>query len=296
MKGFTRREILRRLAAGPALATLPSLARAASAWQRMRPTVAPYQRVNVLFHGLSVIEFGSDEVDVYLPDAGSSDRAYLAGTWMQEIALTRGQEYRFSGVMSGPRPEFYKLDPRHNAVFARRTIDTSLAYCHLVFPFPDIVTSLRLLHKSHRKHFFTGSPKPIIETNVIPQILAFSYTHPDTGSPLQFRPLGWTPVIFEGVVNLHVWDSAAKTLSPEASEKAFEKMARMMGAPQLRLNRVYHKIKPPPPDEKPEVVGLECRQEWSLVERLSEPQSCGKGRKYHPKDDSGLDSLPIILF
>jgi hypothetical protein len=295
MKGFTRREILRRLAAGPALATLPSLARAASAWQRTRPTEAPYQRVNVLFHGLSVVEFGSDEVDVYLPDAGP-DRAYLAGTWMQEIALTRGQEYRFSGVMTGPRPQFYKIDPRQNAVFARRTIDASLAYCHLVFPFPDIVTSLRLLHKSHGKHFFTGSPKPILETDVIPQILAFSYTQPDTSSRLQFRPLPWTPVIFEGVVNLHVWDSAAKTPSPEASEQAFQTMVKMIGAPGLGLNQVYDKIKLPPPDEKPEVVGLECQQEWSLVERLSEPQGCGKDRKYRPKDDSGLDSLPLILF
>ena len=296
MKGFTRREILRRLAAGSALATVPSLARAASALQRMRRTEAPYQRVNVLFHGLSVVDFAADEVHVYLPDAGSSDRAYLAGTWMQETALTRGQEYRFSGVMTGPRPEFYKIDPRQNAVFARRKIDTSLSYCKLVFPFPDIVTSLRLLHKSHGKHFFTGSPKPIIETEVIPQILAFSYTQPDTGSPLQFRPLPWTPVIFEGVVNLHVWDSAAKTPSPEASEQAFQTMAKMIGAPKLGLNPVYHKIKPPPPDEKPAVVGLECQREWSLVERMSEPQGCGKDHKYHPKDDSGLDSLPLILF
>lgn len=296
MKGFTRREILRRLAAGSALATFPSLARAASARQRMRRTEAPYQRVNVLFHGLTVIEFDSDEVHVYLPDAGSSDRAYLAGTWMQEVALTRGEEYRFSGVMTGPRPEFYKIDPKQNAVFARRKIDTSLSYCKLVFPFPDIVTPLRLLHKSHRKHFFTGSPKPIIETDVIPQILAFSYMHPDVASPLQIRPLPWTPAIFEGVVNLHIWDSPAKTASPDVSQRAFEQMTRMLGAPELRLDRVYHKIKPPRPDEKPKVVGLECQREWSLVERMSEPQSCGKGRKYHPKDDSGVNSLPIILF
>ena len=262
----------------------------------MRPSEAPFQRVNVLFHGLSVIEFGSDEVTVYLPDAGSSDRAYIAGTWMQEIALTRGQEYRFSGVMTGPRPEFYKLDPRQNAVFKNGPIDTSLSFCRLVFPFPDVVTPLRLLHKSHRKQFFTGSPKPFVEPEAIPQILAFSYMHPDSSSPLQFRPLPWTPIVLEEVINLHVWDAAVKTPSPEASLNAFEQMTKMIGAPGLGLDGVYHKIKPPRPDEEPEVVGLACQQEWSLIERMSEPQGCGKDRKYDPKDDSGIDGLPIILY
>lgn len=261
----------------------------------MRPSEAPFQRVNVLFHGLTVIEFGSDEVHVYLPDAGS-DRAYLAGTWMQETSLIRGQQYRFSGVMTGPRPEFYKIDPKQNAVFKSAPIDSSLSFCKLVFPFPDVVTPLRLLRKSHGKHFFAGSPKPIVEPEVIPQILAFSYLQPDTSSPLQLRPLPWTPVIFEGVVNLHVWDSAVKTLTPEASQSAFARMAKMIGATGLSLNPVYDKVKLPQPDEKPEVLGLECQQEWSLSERMSEPQGCGKDRKYKPKDDSGLDSLPIILF
>jgi hypothetical protein len=294
MKEITRRELLRKLAVGPALVTLPSLARAASALQT-RSSEAPFQRVNVLFHGLTVIEFGSDEVHVYLPDAGS-DRAYLAGTWMQETALIRNEQYRFSGVMTGPRPEFYQVDPKQNAVFKNGPIDSSLSYCRLVFPFPDVVTPLRLLRKSHGKQFFTGSPKPFVEPEVIPQVLAFSYLQPDTSSSLQFRPLPWTPIILEGVVNLHIWDSAVKTPTPEASQQAIAQMARMIGATGLGLDPVYDKIKPPRPDETPEVVGLECQQEWSLSERMSEPQGCGKDHKYNPKDDSGLDSLPIILF
>jgi hypothetical protein len=297
MKGITRRELLRRLAAGSALATLPPLARAASALQQqMRPAEAPFQRVNVLFHGLSVIEFGDDEIHVYLPDAGSSDRAYLAGTWMQEISLARGQQYRFSGVMTGPRPEFYEIDPKQNAVFKNSSIEASLAFCELVFPFPDVVTPLRPLRKSHGKNFFTGLPKPIVEPEALPQILSFSYLHPDTSSPLQFRPLPWTPVVYGGVVNLHIWDSAVKTPTPDASKGAFAKMAKMMGTPDLHLDPAYDTIKPPRPDEKPEVVGLDCEQEWSLSERMSEPEGCGKDHKYKPKDDSGLDSLPIILF
>jgi len=286
--------LLRRLAAGSAVATLPSLARAASAWQ-LRRSEAPFQRVNVLFHGLMVIEIGPDEVHVYLPDAGA-DRAYLAGTWLQETALSRDQQYRFSGVMTGPRPEFYQVDPKQNAVFKNGPIDSSLSFCKLVFPFPDLVTPLRLLRKSHGKQFFTGSPKPFVEPEVIPQILAFSYLQPDTSSSLQFRPLPWTPIILEGVVNLHIWDSAVKTPSPEASERAFAQMAKMIGMPGLRLDPAYDKIKPPRPDENPQVVGLGCQEESSLSERMSEPQGCGKDRKYKPKDDSGLDSLPIILF
>ncbi|MDE3136042.1 MAG: hypothetical protein KGL59_05685 [Acidobacteriota bacterium] len=295
MKEISRRELLRRLAAGSALATLPSLVRAASALQQTRTAEAPFQRVNVLFHGLSLIEFSDDEIHVFLPNAGS-DRAYLAGTWMQEVALGRGQQYRFSGVMTGPRPEFYRIDPKQNAVFRNGPMEGSLAFCKLVFPFPDVVTPLRLLRKSHGKNFFTGEPKPIVEPEVVPQILAFSYVHPDTSSPLQFRPLPWTPVVYGGVVNLHIWDSAVKTPTPQASQSAFASMAKMMGAPSLGLDPAYDAIKPPRPDEKPEVVGLGCEQEWSLSERMSEPEGCGKEHKYKPKDDSGLDSLPIILF
>lgn len=294
MKQITRRELLRRLAAGSALAAWPSLARAASSLQTRR-SEAPFQRVNVLFHGFSVLQFGGEEVHVYLPDGGP-DRAYLAGTWLQEVALERGAEYRFSGVVTGPRPAFYQIDPRQNAIFSNRAIDNKLSYCRLVLPFPDVVTPLRLLHEKHGKHFFTGTPRPVIRNKAIPQILAFTYLHPDTRSPLQFRPLPWTPVILGGVVNLHVWNASAKTPAPAASLRGFTVMAKLIGAPELGLNRVYDRIKPPRPDRKPELVGMGCQEEWSLVERLSEPEGCGRHEKYDPKHDTGLDALPLILF
>ena len=282
------------MAAGPAAAILPSLARAASALQ-IDHTAAPFQRVNVLFHGLSVIAFGREEVRVYLPDAGT-DRGCLAGTWMQEIALARGEEYRFSGVMTGPRPAFGDIEPRENATFAKRPVDASLSYCELVFPFPDFVTPLRLMHKSHGKNFFLGSPQPIVEPKAIPQIVAFTYTHPDTTSPLQFRPLAWTPVVLGGVVNLHVWDVPVKAASEASAIEAIGKMTKMIRAPALGLNPVYDKIEPPRPDEKPEVEGLGCDEEWGWMERMNEPEGCGKHRKYDPKNESCLDSVPIILY
>lgn len=294
MRRITRREVLQRLAAGSALGTFPWLLRAAPA-QQNQPAESPFQRVNILFHGLTVIEFAPDEVHVYLPDVGA-DRAYLAGTWMQEAALRHGTEYRLSGVMTGPRPQLESLNPLQNAIFRNRKIDASLSFCKLVFPFPDFLTPLRPLEKKHGKNFFTGTPAPILEPKTIPQVTAFTYVHPDRTSALEFRPAAWTPVVEGGVVNLHVWDASVKTPSPQAALHAFERMAKMIGAPQLRLDSVYDTIKPPRPEENPLVEGMACQEEWTLIERTSEAQSCGKHRKYHPKDDSGVDSLSMILY
>ncbi len=294
MKRFTRREILRGFAAGPAALYFASLARAASTWQIDRPD-SPFERLNVLFHGLSILDFGQSEVRVYLPDAGP-DRAYLAGDWMQEIALDRGAEYRLSGVVTGPRPGFEAIDPHQNAVFSGLKVNANLSYCRMAFPFPDFVTPLRLVRESHGKHFFMGTPPPVVQPKMVPEIVAFTYVHPDSTSPLEFRPLPWTPVIVEGVVNLHVWNEPAKRSSNAAAIRAFEQTAQMLGSPALALNPIYAGSKPPQPDSKPEIQGLGCEQEWSLTERMSAPEGCGKGPKYRPKDDWDWDGLPILIF
>lgn len=291
---MTRREALWRLGAASMLGMFP-YGSLAAAVQRTRPRRGPFQRVNVLFHGLTVIEFGSGEVHVYLPDAGS-DRAYLAGSWMGESPLSEGVKYRLSGVMTGSRPALNSIDPKSEAVFGQRKIDEKRSYCKLDLPFPDFVTPLRPLRKRHGRNFFTGSPRPIAEPETLPQVTVFTYVHPDPTSTLQFRPAPWTPVIQEGVVNLHVWDSPVKTPTPQASLAAFEQMARMIEAPRLGLNPVYDRIKLPRPGRDPVVQGLACHEEWTLVERTSAPEGCGKHHRYHAKNDSGIDSLSILLY
>lgn len=292
---MTRREALRRLAAGSALGMFPGLVSAAFRGQQRQSVETPFQRVNVLFHGLSVAEFGSGEVHVYLPTAGSG-RAYLAGTWMQEMVLGQGKKYRLSGVMTGPRPVLRSIDPERNAVFRRRPIKRDESFCTLVFPFPDFVTALRPLHKRHGENFFTGSPRPIVEPKSIPQVTAFSYVRPDYTTPLEFLPANWTPVVEDGIVNLHVWDATAKPPLPQASLQAFARMAKMIDAPRLGINPVYDKIKLPRPDKDPAVEGMNCQEEWTLAERTGDPEGCGKHSRYHPKDDSALDCLSVILY
>ena len=294
MRGFSRREILRGLAVGPAAAFFVALARAASAWQ-IDQSASPFQRLNVLFHGLSILDFGQSEVRVYLPDAGPY-RAYLAGDWMQEIPLERGAKYRLSGVVTGPRPGFEAIDPHQNAVFSGLKVNVDLSHCELAFPFPDFITPLRLVHESHGKHFFTGTPQPVVQPKMVPEIVAFTYIHPDSTSPLEFRPLPWTPVIVKGVVNLHVWNEPAKPSNGAAARQAFKQVAQMVGSPTFALNPVYAGMKPPRPDRKPEIEGLGCDQEWSLTERLNAPEGCGKGPKYRPKDDWDWAGLPILIF
>ncbi len=299
MKGLTRREVLGSLLAAPALSIFPGfgtggLARAGFA-RRGQGSGAPFQRVNVLFHGLSVIEFANDEVRVYLPMAGSL-RAYLAGTWMQEETLQHGTHYRLTGVMTGSRPALSDLDPKRNAVFARHAVDASLSYCTMTFPFPDFVTPLRPLRKEHGKNFFAGAPAPAAEPLSLPQVVAFTYFHPDPTSPLELHPSRWTPIIVEGVVNLHVWDAPVKTPSPQASLDALAQMTKMFGATGLRLNPVYDTIRPPRPADKLALDGVSCQEEWTLVERMSKNVGCGKNAKYRPVDDSGLNCLSLFLY
>ncbi|HVB33580.1 MAG TPA: hypothetical protein VNJ52_04275 [Patescibacteria group bacterium] len=293
MKRFTRRELLRGLAVGPGLAIWESIAHAAPRF-RSQFAASPFQRLNILFHGLSVIEFSSDEVHVYLPLA-ASDYAYLAGTWMQEVSLARGGEYRLSGVMTGPRPELRLIRPEQNAVFHDRAIDQAFSFCKFVLPFPDYVTPLRLLRKERGRNFFAGSPGPILDPAAIPQVLAFGYARPASTEPLELRPLSWTPVIVGGCVNLHVWDAPAKRPTQQEALYAFSQMTKLAGAPALALNPAYAEIKPPAPDERPDLPGLSCQGEWTLVERLKVPDSCGRHRKRDSKK-APFDSLSLILY
>jgi hypothetical protein len=294
MKGFSRRELLQGLAAGSALALMGPLARIA-AGERTQSMAAPFQRVNVLFHGRFVIDFGEDEVSVY-PASASPEYAFLAGTWMQEISLVPGREYRLSGVVTGPRPELRSIDPKRTPIFRRQPVDDADSFCKLVFPFPDFVTPLRLVGKEHRKHFFAGTPAPVILPSEVPQLLAFSYTRPDLTSTLQCRPLKWTPVIMAGVVNLHLWAAPAREPDPQHSLLAFARMAKLMNSPDLRLDPVYAKIKPPRPDDDPLVPGVSCQDELTLIERFSDPPACGRKNSYHPKDAPLSDSLSLILY
>jgi hypothetical protein len=294
MNSFTRRELLQGLAAGSALALLGPLARIA-AGGRPQSMAAPFQRVNVLFHGRFVIDFGEDEVFVYPATAGP-EYAFLAGTWMQEINLAPGREYRLSGVVTGPRPELRNIEPKWTPVFRRQPVDPAASFCKFVFPFPDFVTPLRLVGKKHRRHFFAGTPAPIVPLSKMPQVLAFSYTRPDLTSTLQCRPLKWTPVIMAGVVNLHLWAAPAREPGSQHSLQAFARLAKLMKSPDLRLDPVYAKIKPPRPDDDPIVPGISCRDEMSLIERFSGKPACGRKNSYHPQAASLSDSLSVILF
>lgn len=293
MKSLTRRQLLRGIAAAPALAAIQSLALATPVLPHLYDA-SPFQRVNVVLHGFSVIEFADDELRIYLPPA-PDDYAFLGGAWMQEINLARGAEYRLTGLMTGPRPELRDIYPQQNLVFPRRPIDGNLAFCKFVLPFPSLLTPLRLLRKERKHDFVIGSPPPIIEPNFIPQLLVLSYLHPDSTSPLELRPLRWTPVILEGVVNFHIWDAPAKTPTLPQSEEAFEQMTKLIESPDVLLNPAYSEIEPPLPDENPLVPGLTCSEEWTLIERLGDPESCSKHRKRDLKK-TPFDNLSLILY
>lgn len=293
MRRYTRREVLRGLAAGPALAIANSLAHAAPAFP-VQLTRSLFQRLNIIFHGMFAIEFADDQLNVYLPP-GPPGYAYLAGTWMQETTLSHGAVYRLSGMMTGPRPELSAINPQQNAVFAATVKDPGLAFCKLVLPFPDFFLPLRLVPKEHKRNFFTGSPQPIVEPSEIPEIVVLSYGHPDSTSRLQFRPLAWTPVILGGVINLHIWDAPAKLPTSQQTQAAFAQLTKLIGAPTLRLNDAYREVKSPAPDDNPTVPGLTCQEERSLIERLGEADSCGNHKKSKAKK-TPFEGIPLVLF
>lgn len=298
MSGLTRRQILRGLAAGTGLAALGRLARPAAGAEAQLGTQtggAPFQRVNILLHGRFVVDFGGEEVSVY-PAAATPAYAFLAGTWQQEKSLVPDVEYRFSGVMTGPRPELRNIDPRRVAVFNRKPVDTAASFCRLVFPFPDFIAPLRTIRREHGKPFFTGAPEPILKPETMPEVLALSYARPDLTSRLECRPLDWTPVILGGNVNLHVWAAPARKDTAQDSAKAFEQMTKLLDAPGLGLNEVYASIKPPRPDENPETPGVSCAEELTLVERLNDGPSCGTKNSYHPEDARLSDLLSVVLY
>ncbi|HEV2388628.1 MAG TPA: hypothetical protein VGS20_15390 [Candidatus Acidoferrales bacterium] len=293
MKSITRRDLLRGLAASSVFAVFRPLAGGATGWAQ-QTAASPFQRLNVLFHGMFVVDFGTDEVDVYAPNI--SEHGYLAGTWMQEANVAQGQDYRLSGVVTGPRPDLASLNPKQNAIFKRQPVNASYSFCRYVLPFPDHVASLRLFKKIRGKNFFLGSPAPILQPSELPDILVFTYARPDPTSVLECKPLTWTPVIEDGVVNLHVWALPAQAPGPNHSQQAFQQLSKLMGSSTLALNPVYASIRPPQPDLKPTVQGVSCQEELSLVERMSGGASCGKQGGMSPRVFTPYDCISAILY
>jgi hypothetical protein len=248
--------------------------------------------LNVLIHGMYVIDFGDHDVTLYAPDVPHCAHVYRAGTWMQEQDLARGGHYRLTGFARPNRPALAALQPDQNAVFPHRTLNPDLAFCSIVIPFPDSVAPLRLTYIRDNVPFFDGAPPLYRAPAALPDVVALTYKNVD-GRP-GLEPLHWSPDVQNGVANLHFWAVPPGATPPSHPAEGLLTMGQLMGYENLRMNTSYANQPAPAPDPAPAVPGVTPAEELSLYERqAAEPVPAGT---VTPKFTSAFNCLSTFLY
>lgn len=290
MKLLTRREVLHGLGACSAIALLGPLARAAT--EGLSEDSAPaFTELNVLIHGMSVIDVGKNEITLYPPIVPNGLHVYEAGNTDSETHLAKGGTYRLKGVKGNPRPSLAQIHPEDNGVFHRHAIVPGDYYCKIILPFPDEIVPLGLTMISPSQPFFQGSPAPYQQPSAIADLNIFRYT---VTGPVSLKPLRWIPKVKNGVANLQIFAMPSGPVAGSHPAEAFQAMANTMGCPKLKTNPHYASVSDPPPDPHPPVPGVTVSDEEGLLERASAKRHAS-GRP-HILYDSALDCLSLFMY
>jgi hypothetical protein len=228
-------------------------------------SAAGLHRLNVLIHGMFVIDVGKDEIKLYPPDV--SGHTFKAGTQGAMNSIRRGVNYHLAGLKSHTRLTLAELQPLHIGVFPRHAVNTKLAFCEISLPMPDKVSPARQEQAVPGQAFFEGTPKPYKQPDSLADLLIFTYEH--VAGPVQFAPLPWVPTPKNGIANLDIWAMPDGPVPSNHPEEAFSTLAGMMGYPQLRMNPYYEKKKVPAIDKNPGVLGVTPKDEMDMVEVLN---------------------------
>jgi hypothetical protein len=230
--------------------------------------------LNVLIHGMYVIDVADRDVTLYAPDVPHCAHVYRAGTWMKEQDLARGSQHRLTGFARPNRPDLAALQPDRNAVFQRQTLNPKLAFCSIVVPFPDSISPLRLTYLRDSVPFFEGAPALHKAPSALPDVVVLTYN--DVKGQPGLEPLHWTPDVQNGIANLHIWAVPPGATPPAHPAEALITMGQLMGYQDLRMNQIYANQPAPAADPQPGVPGVSSNEELSLYERQQlEPTPAG---------------------
>lgn len=246
--------------------------------------------LNVLIHGMYLIDIGGHNVMLYPPKVPNDAHIYMAGTWKKEEPLEEGSRQRLTGFARHSRPALSALHAESNAVFHRAQPDLSQAYCSIEVPFPDTIATLRLTREKSDVPFFQGSPNLYQAPNALPDVIVLTYNNVD--GEVKLKPLGWTPETQNGIANLHLWATPPGPTPPGHPEAELQVIGKMMGYPNLRMNLIYKEQPAPSPDLDTGVPGVTSDEELSYFERQSVGGDAGLG----PRISSSFDCVSLIVY
>lgn len=288
MRKLGRREFLLGLGAGSLAAALEPVGLAAN-WPLPVDT-AGLQTLNVLIHGMFVIDVGKEEITLYPPNVAGHN--YEAGTQEAMESMRHGVHYQLTGLKSHPRLTLAELHPLHIGIFPRHAVNAKLALCRITLPIPDKITPARQTKATAGQAFFEGTPKPYEQPDFLADLLILTYQQ--VAGPVRFAPFSWRPSPQNGIANLDIWAMPRSRVPSNHPEAAFNALAAMMGYPHLRMNPYYEKKHIPVIDKNPGVKGVAPKDEMDLVEVLK-----AKAQKNHVRvfDYQGsLTCASVILY
>ncbi len=275
MKKLGRREFLYGLGAGAALAGLRP-----GAWGEFldsRPGSQNSYTLNVVIHGMFVVDVRGKGVTLY-PPISHQGHDYLAGTWLKEQAIAKGERLALNVSQSPGQPAAgppeAKLQPTENPVFPGGSLHTEYSHFRFFLPYPNGYSFLRLAHQIGSAPFFTGTPQPYVQPHAIPEVVVFTYQRlqslPSIQRVFSAPPVAefpWTPDVQGGYINLHIWAMEPGAPDPAMFRKRFAVLKQLTGFSNLHANSAYYNAGMPLVDKKTGVPGLTPDQEHTLFER-----------------------------
>ena len=288
MKLLTRRDALRSLGACSAAAVLGPLRLAALDHPAAGSSI---HVLNVLFHGMFVIDFEDSGVVAYAPKVPNNAHEYVVGDLKQKFPLPGS--IALTGPAKGSKPPHWKyLHPKKTGIFPKNSVNLKYVHSTVNLQFPDEVHLLRLTPKKGNVPFFKGLPAPYQEPLFLPEVVVFTYRNLKSTPALS--QISWTPSAHGGYANLHFWAEPPGATPTDHPRQAFQAMADLMGYPNLSMHQhPYASIDAPAPDATPSVSGLTCEDELSLNELAHANGTCpGSVQRY----TSAFNCLSLFMY
>jgi hypothetical protein len=236
--------------------------------QTKSPTL---HRLNVVFHGLFVIDYQQNGVKVMAPTV--PNHQYLVGTWKQEDPMVSNKPYRLEGLK--PRKTMPKLDPTSIPILKNPPpkLAMNLMKVSLSFPFPDSVYGIRCVS---RKTDNAGNPIPFYNQSgkyapsaalqYFPVVTVFVYNYdPSSESPYLAGSTWKAPKNLPRPLNLHV-RAEMQYMDMTVNTQAILRAALGIEQPiDLQLEANYDQ-EVPSPDSLALSYGVAPDEECELIE------------------------------
>jgi hypothetical protein len=254
MNQFTRRNLLKSLAAAPLISALSPLENVVA------KTSQPTPELCLWFHGLFAFVIKNDYIAVLTPKV--EDHKFLAGLWKQEQKLREGEWYRLSGVSEAGRPNPWPVVPKERMLYLSdvKAINMADSYCLIRLPFPRQIIPLR-----YAKARFTGDDAKLATATTYPTVQLMRYRVVDYRN-LRLEPFNaWVKQKRPpAIINFHIFAEPDYMVHPDHAMRAFEGMMEMFSGVDLKLTDTSDRCFPLDTNLS---AGIDPKQQISLGER-----------------------------